>query len=145
MKELAPFFVQGVLMGIDEFYCHLRRPLRRWERLGHPLDTLSFIFCLTYAYLMPPTPTHLGVFAFLSLVSCLFVSKDEWEHRQLCSGFENWLHALLFMLHPVLLIWTGYLWWTHVPAFATVSLFALALSVAFFLYQLLFWNVWLRD
>jgi len=28
-------------MGVDEFYFHRRRGLPRWERLAHPLDTMT--------------------------------------------------------------------------------------------------------
>lgn len=143
MKELAPFLVQGLLMTVDEFYCHRRRLLRRWERIGHPLDTFVFISCFLFLWWAQPSPAHLAIYTFLSAASCLMISKDEWQHAELCSGFENWLHALLFMFHPVVLIWAGYLWWTRDAS--SVLLGILAMTSLFLLYQILYWNVWRRD
>ncbi len=145
MKELAPFMLQGLFMAVDEFYCHHKRPLKRWERLGHPLDTLSFGACFALLYFVPPSQTALIAFVSLSIFSCLLISKDEWQHQALCSGFENWLHSLLFILHPVVLIWTGYLWWSRDPAVSFVLPFTLLMTFFFFLYQSLYWNVWRRD
>lgn len=145
MKEFAPFVFQGFLMGVDEFYCHRRRTLRRWERLGHPLDTISFVLCLLFLLLAAPSALNLAIYAGLCAFSCLFITKDEWQHRELCSGFENWLHAMLFMLHPVVLIWAGYLWWSDPASVEWVLLPALVLSGTFLIYQIVYWNVWRRD
>lgn len=142
MKELAPFLFQGLLMTVDEFYCHHRRELRRWERVGHPLDTLGFAVCLGFLWLVPSSQLNLYIYAGLSLFSCFLISKDEWEHRGLCSGFENWLHAMLFMVHPVVLIWAGVLWWKGETVAVAIGL---ATTVAFFLYQVTYWNWWRRD
>lgn len=144
MKELFPFAIQGMIMGIDEFYCHQRRELRRWERIGHPLDTLLYLLCLTWLLMTNPSTGNLIVFCGLSVASCLFISKDEWQHRELCSGFENWLHSLLFMLYPVLLIWAGWLWWTVNSNFAFVGTITVAIGASFVAYQSFFWNVWHR-
>lgn len=141
----VPFAVQGLLMGVDEFYCHLRRPLRRWERLGHPSDTLLFLSCLLWLLTRPPGPGSVRVYIALSAASCLFVTKDEWQHRELCTGFENWLHALLFMLHPLLLVWAGWLWWTADGAFHLAVGGAAGMSAAFAVYQFIYWNMWRRD
>lgn len=145
MKELAPIIVQGILMTIDEFYCHQRRELRRWERIGHPIDTITFIACMLFLFLTSPSDLNLWIFGGLSLVSCLVISKDEWQHRELCDGFENWLHALLFMIHPVVLIWAGYLWWNNDQSYQRVILFSLAVSATFLAYQIIYWNWWRRD
>lgn len=145
MKEFAPFVLQGLVMGVDEFYCHQRRTLNKWERLGHPADTITFMACLAFLIFAEPGSVSLPIYVVLSVISCLFVTKDEWQHRELCNGFENWLHALLFMLHPVVLIWAGYLWWSNDPSSDWVLPSALALSGGFFFYQLLYWNVWRRD
>lgn len=141
MKELVPFLLQGLLVGIDEFYFHQRRTLNRWERWGHPIDTAFFFFCFVYLAVMPPEPRHLGVYAGLSILSCLLVTKDEWQHRELCSGLENWLHALSFMLHPVVLIWTGFLWWTQADAFPFVVMVTMVGTLTFSVYLMVFWNL----
>lgn len=132
-------------MGVDELYCHRKRELRRWERLGHPLDTLCFVLCLAFLLWRAPSEAALWIYGALAVFSCLFVTKDEWQHRELCGGMENWLHSVLFMLHPVLLIWAGWLWWQGSAVFFSVISGALGLSVFFGIYQLVFWNVWRRD
>jgi hypothetical protein len=143
MTELAPFVLQGMVMTVDEFYCHRRRELKKWERWGHPVDTLVFAACFGYLLSVPPSEQSLMAYAALSAFSCLMISKDEWQHRELCSGFENWLHSLLFILHPVVLIWAGYLWWNQSGLWALPL--ALASALIFFLYQTVYWNVWRRD
>jgi uncharacterized membrane protein SirB2 len=140
VKEALPFLFQGLVMGVDEFYCHRRREMRRWERVGHPLDTLVFLSALSLLLIFQPSPKTLVAFAVASLVSCLFITKDEWQHRELCTGFENWLHALLFLVHPVVLIWAGWLWWSQDPGFTWLVGGMAGLSAVFALYQTLYWN-----
>lgn len=143
MPEFLPFVLQGVVIGVDEFYCHRRRGLRRWERIGHPVDTLSFGVCLAWLVFTPVSSWALSVYIALAIVSSLMITKDEWEHHGRSSGLENWLHALLFVLHPVVLIWSGYLWWTGRP---TPALWVgLALTSLFLVYQIVYWNVIRHD
>lgn len=139
MIYALPFGLQAALMLIDEIYCHRRRTLRLWERIGHPLDTLTFVFCLGWLHFAPRADRSLAVYALLALFSCLFITKDEWEHRDLTSGFENWLHALLFILHPIVLIWAGVLWWWGIDWPIDTFLVGAAL---FMIYQALYWNLW---
>jgi hypothetical protein len=143
MTELVPFVLQGMVMTVDEFYCHRRRELKKWERWGHPVDTLVFAACFAYLLSVPPSEQSLTAYAALGAFSCLMISKDEWQHRELCSGFENWLHSLLFILHPVVLIWAGSLWWRQSGIWALPM--ALAATLIFFIYQTVYWNVWRRD
>ncbi len=140
MREVIPFVIQGLIMSVDEFYCHRRREMRRWERLGHPFDTLVFIFALLWLLWVEGSWTGPG-FAALALTSSLVISKDEWEHRELCTGFENWLHSLLFMLHPTVLIWSAWLWSSQNENFTIVVGGAAVLSGIFFIYQLVYWNL----
>lgn len=107
---LLPFALQGLAMGVDEFGFHRRRPVSRWEWLGHVLDTLVFLGCLGCPLLVPPGPPQVRFYAALAAGSCLLITKDEWVHRRRCSGGEQWLHAVLFILHPVVLIATACLW-----------------------------------
>lgn len=138
MIFVVPFILQAVLMGIDEFYCHRRRPMRYWERVGHPLDTLTFIICLTYLFFAGRSDFTLIIYAGLGIFSCLFITKDEWEHRELTTGFENWLHSLLFILHPVVLISAAALWTVNLMLPILLSIIAATL---FMLYQALYWNL----
>jgi hypothetical protein len=145
MREALPFLVQGFVMSVDEIFFHRRREMRRWERIGHPLDTLFYALCLGFLLFMPVSPNYALVYAALAAGSCLFITKDEWQHARLCTPFENWLHSLLFILHPAILIWAGYLWWNASEEFRpVVGAFAL-LSLGFALYQTIYWNFWRRD
>lgn len=102
--------LQGVVMLVDEGYFHRRRGLPRWERVGHPLDTLTVAVCYAWLVFAPRTAPVIPVYAALAIFSCLFVTKDEVVHARLCSRAECWLHALLFLLHPIVLASFGYAW-----------------------------------
>jgi hypothetical protein len=60
-------------MAVDEFYFHRRRGLPRWERLGHPLDTLTALACFVWLLSAAPSASSLSVYTGLSVFSCLFV------------------------------------------------------------------------
>ena len=129
--------LQAVAMIVDEAYFHRRRELPRWERIGHPLDTLTIVICLGWLLAASPTTTNLYVYVGLAIASTLFVTKDEFVHAKLCTGGEQWLHAVLFVLHPLVLAafagmwWTGQLW----PLGAQ-----LVITVLFMTYQIVYWN-----
>ena len=102
--------LQGLLMLVDEFAFHRRRGLGWWERWGHPLDSLSVLACFLIAALAPLRLSTVSVYLAASVVSCLLVTKDEWVHRRECSSAEQWLHGVLFILHPVVLMAGLMLW-----------------------------------
>ena len=106
----APIFLQGFLMAIDEGYCHRKRDIPMWERIGHPLDTLSVLTCMGLCAFVDATDLHLKIFAAFAVFSCVLVTKDEFVHRKFCDGLEHWLHALLFVLHPIVLFSCAGLW-----------------------------------
>jgi len=105
-----PFSLQGLAMALDEFGYHRNRVVPRWEWLGHALDTAAFLACLACPLLLSPTGPHLWLFGGLAAASCLLITKDEFIHQRLCTAGEHWLHAVLFVLHPLVLITTGFLW-----------------------------------
>lgn len=105
-----PFSLQGLAMGVDEFWFHHRRTVPRWEWLGHALDTSLFLACLACPLLLPPAPPNLRLYGFLAVFSCILITKDEFIHQRLCSGGEHWMHSVLFILHPIVLIATAFLW-----------------------------------
>lgn len=105
-----PFSLQGLAMALDEFRFHRRRPVTRWEWAGHALDTSVFLACLACPLLLPPTWPNLRLFGWLATFSCLLITKDEFIHQRLCTGAEHWAHAVLFILHPIVLMATGFLW-----------------------------------
>ena len=132
-----PLGLQGLAMVVDEFYCHRRRGLPQWERIGHPLDTLTVLGCYAVALARPLTTASLRTYVVLAAFSCLFVTKDEIVHAKHCKPFEHWLHALLFVLHPIVLVSMGFLWLRE----ARMLMLAQAVLTLFFgLYQTLYWN-----
>jgi hypothetical protein len=151
----APFFIQMLCMAADEFLFHRKRGLPRWERIGHPLDTLSVIACLAWIILVQPNRQTVFVFMLLAVFSCVFVTKDEGVHRRYCTAAEQWMHAILFLLHPLVLAGAALLW----PAAATdpaamlllpirysgferpFLLCSCVLMICFCIYQSLFWNL----
>jgi hypothetical protein len=149
----APLVVQAAAMAFDEFHYHRRRGLGRWERIGHPLDTLTVLACIGWALCMRPTPGHAVVYVGLAALSCLFVTKDEFVHARRCSPGEHWLHAVLFVIHPMALASVGLLWpGLHRPGTAVpdwlqgtaplsgVLLVQFGTTAAFCAYQAWYWN-----
>ncbi len=137
-----PFIAQGFVLVFDEFYFHIQRGLPLWERIGHPLDTLSVVLCLLFVLIFPFSRVLILPFIILSAISCLFVTKDEFVHKEHCDAKEQWLHALLFVLHPLVLISMGFMWaeLEFFRPFLTIQLVFISL---FFIYQIVYWNlVW---
>jgi hypothetical protein len=132
------FSVQGTLLLTDEFLFHHRREMPRWERIGHPLDTLTVLLPFLLTVVLPFAVPWTGVFLAFAIVSCAFVTKDEWVHTHLCGPGEQWLHALLFLLHPLLF----YAAWTLWKAGETGWLLGQTLlAAAFMAYQAVYWNM----
>ncbi len=135
----APAALQALAMLVDEGWFHRRRGLPRWERVGHPIDTASVALC--YGWLLwrrPHEPGALPVYVALAAFSCLLVTKDEFVHARHCGAGEQWLHALLFVLHPIVFLAFGALWWGGLDPLAITAQFALTL--AFMAYQIAYWS-----
>lgn len=153
---LIPFTLQGAAILVDEIIFHRKRGLPLWERIGHPLDTLSLFACYLFVLLVPFSSASVKGYIALAVFSCLMVTKDEFVHKHHCPWEENWLHALLFLLHPITLIVIGVAWpaidgTEATPWFAAWAgndgtlRFALTMQAgaifAFGLYQTIFWNI----
>ncbi len=138
MIYLIPFVLQALLMFFDEFYFHRKRGLPPWEKLGHPLDTLTVFVCYLAMWSLPPTPSHLSLVLALMIFSCLFITKDEFIHTQVCSPWENWIHSVLFVLHPVSFLSAFLLWKDHL--FPQILISQTILTAGFMLYQFLYWR-----
>jgi hypothetical protein len=136
MKWLyLPFIFQGICMLVDEFYFHHKRGLPRWERLGHPLDTLTVLAAL--GYLLLPS-VNLNVYLGLSIFSCVFITKDEFVHKEQCPASEQWLHSLLFVLHPILFLSAYLLWQENDFSFLQIQT---GIIFGFLFYQILRWSI----
>jgi hypothetical protein len=136
---LLPAFLQTLAMLADEGWCHRKRGLPKWERLGHPLDTLSVAAC--YGWLVATSPGAHGLVGYASLASfsCLFITKDEFVHSRVCDAQESWLHAVLFVLHPIVFLAFGVIWWSGQHLWLIRA--QLVATMAFAGYQLLYWSV----
>lgn len=138
---LVPAGLQAAAMAVDEGWFHLRRGLPRWERIGHPVDTATVAAC--YGWLLAVwssrTSVAVGVYAALAVLSCLVVTKDEWKHARLCGPGEHWLHAVLFVLHPVVLAAFGAWWWYGGGRGVVIA--QLALTAGFGVFQIVYWNL----
>jgi hypothetical protein len=150
---MAPFIAQGVIIGLDEGVFHLRRGLPLWERWGHPLDTATVLACFVFVLAVPASLKVLPFYIAMALFSCVFVTKDEFVHKECCPAAEMWLHALLFLNHPVLLSVLGLLWcrrdgvalpeWILLPEPDVINPFLwsqVGLVTAFLVYQVVYWN-----
>jgi hypothetical protein len=138
---LLPAALQAVAMAFDELWFHRRRGLPRWERLGHPVDTLSV--AAAYGWLIatrPSMPHALAVYVALAAFSSLLVTKDEPVHARRCRPGEQWLHAVLFVLHPVVFLGFGVIWWRDEHRWLLVGQLGLTLGLMF--YQLIYWSIW---
>lgn len=133
-----PFALQGLAMFFDELYFHRKRGLPLWEKIGHPIDSLSVFFCYLYLYLQTPTINNLYVYIGLSAFSCVLVTKDEFVHTEKCEAKENWLHAFLFILHPITFLAAGLIWWQNLNA-TFIQLQPLVIF-AFMAYQIIYWS-----
>lgn len=130
---VALWLAQGVLMFFDEFKFHHMRGLKRWERVGHPID--SFFFLIPFMFTQFFSNTY--VFISLCVFSCLLVTKDEFIHNQECPASEQWLHAVLFLMHPVSLyaLWIA---WQHNMDFI-IQIQSVIIFI-FMSYQIIYWN-----
>lgn len=151
------FVFHSILAIVDEVYYHYKRGLGLWERIGHPADTATVLFCYSVVWVLTPTTRNIIIYVLLAAFSCLFVTKDEFVHSKLCVRGEMWLHALLFLLHPILFIIVGFFWVananTNHPFWQSLQDDSLAIFRMFFLgqsiltllmmfYQISYWNLW---
>ncbi len=152
---ILPFVVQAVVIALDEWVFHVKRGLPRWERIGHPIDTASLLICFGFLLLVPFSGSALKWYGALAVLSCLLVTKDEWVHKEVCPASEQWLHALLFLNHPIVLTTAGLIWWRmgdlNAPAWlisfvppiewAHTLLWGQVAAITLFLcYQIIYWN-----
>ncbi len=136
---LIPFGLQGLAMFVDEFYFHRNRGLPLWERIGHPLDSLTVFLCYLFLYLQPPTQANMYIYIGLCAFSSIFVTKDEFIHTQHCSAKENWLHAVLFVLHPITFLAAGIVWKENLNL--TFLMVQPILIFIFMIYQIFYWSL----
>jgi hypothetical protein len=141
LAALVAASLQAALMLADEMWFHRARGLPRWERIGHPLDSLSVGACYAVACMVPGAHASHSVVALyigLAIFSCLFVTKDEPIHRRVCSPAECWVHGVLFVVHPVVLATVGLAWLSGHDWLVRLEL---ALTAGVLAWQVVYWNV----
>lgn len=139
MKLLyVPFILQGLIMFADE-ELHKQRGLSLWERLGHPLDTITVLVPLLLSCCVPYSEASASTFVVMAIFSCLFITKDEFIHAKVCSPIEHLFHALLFVLHPLVFLSTFLAW----KSGGNIDFLVIqtSLSVLFLIYQILRWSI----
>lgn len=149
---LVPLGVQALALFVDEFVLHYRRSLPRWERLGHPIDTCSVLGALAIPVFVNFSNMSLLCFVCAAFFSSFLVTKDEWVHARACSGLEHWLHAVLFICHPMTFVSMAFFWALRdlpmwLPADASIVSTAehlirgqFVLLIGFLSYQIIYWN-----
>ena len=141
---LLPALLQMVAMFFDELVFHRKRGLPQWERLGHPLDTLTAIAAYAWLVVMPPSSPHgISVYIALCAFSCLFITKDEFVHARVCEPTETWLHAVLFVLHPIVFLAFGVIWYFGLAPWVVKVELWLTLGLLF--HQLVYWSPFARQ
>jgi len=130
---LGIWISQGILMFFDEFIYHHKRGLGKWERIGHPVDTIFFLAPFLYTQFYHNVNTFIG----LCILSCLIVTKDEFVHSEECDAKEQWLHSLLFVIHPLAF---GGLWLAWQNSLNELIQIQLGLISLFLFYQVIYWN-----
>jgi hypothetical protein len=73
------------------------------------------------------------------LVMCV-ITKDELVHARSCAPLESWLHAVLFVLHPLVFLAFGLIWWSSLGLWLVKT--ELLLTLGFGLYQFSYWTPW---
>jgi hypothetical protein len=133
-----PLVLQSILILADEVLFHRKRGLPDWEVFGHPLDSLSVAAPLVLTITVPFSSTTLSIYLVLAAFSSVFVTKDEFLHARVCTPAEHWLHSLLFLIHPLVFIAAGWIWYTgSIQWFLALQV---VLILCFTLYQLVYWT-----
>ena len=153
-----PIAIQALAMFFDEFYYHWKRGLPKWEQVGHPVDTTSVLLCFGMTVFSEFSIENLAIYIGFAVFSSLLITKDEFVHAEHCEPGEAWLHSVLFVLHPMVLLAMAYAWFLsntavlHWPVAFTNSLgvgpsqlrFFLQTQFAviflFFIYQIVYWR-----
>ncbi len=121
-------------MFFDEFKFHHERGLKTWERIGHPIDSAFFIAPFIYALYS----SNIYIFLGLCFASCLIITKDEFVHTKECVALEQWLHSVLFIIHPIAFIG---LWLARQKGYTQIIQVQVVVIFLFMLYQIIYWNV----
>ncbi len=136
---IIPIILQALAMMFDELYFHRKRGLPLWEQIGHPIDTLSVVVCYAILAFQVPSELNMKIYIGLCIFSCLLITKDEFVHTEKCEASENWLHSVLFVLHPITFFAAGIIWEKNLNPFFLKIQFVILTVVMF--YQIIYWRL----
>jgi hypothetical protein len=105
---LGIFAVYGLILFIDEFAFHRRKGLA--ERRSQALDTFWMAACAGVVSFVEYGDMPRLVFGGLSLISMIWMTRNQFEHARHATPGEHYLHSLQFVLHPILLITLMAVW-----------------------------------
>jgi hypothetical protein len=106
---LLLFTVFLSLHALDEHFCHRERALSRTERAGRLGELLLWLTLHGLVIFAVFTPALGALYAALATSTLLFLTRHEWRGR-VCTPREAGLHALQYLLSPVLLLTLGAMW-----------------------------------
>ncbi|MCO4794186.1 MAG: hypothetical protein KC493_10755 [Bacteriovoracaceae bacterium] len=135
--------IHGLLFRIDEFKFHKKRGLKKVELINALFDGALFIGALiiplftTYSYWWEK------LYIAMCICSCLSIIKNEFFYKGLEIG-ERVTHALLYVLHPVILFayydgWKVNYFDNHYYVWM-IQLLYVFLGVQAITYQIIYWN-----
>src|SRR5688500_10107994 len=117
---LVLYGIYTIFMGWNELYFHRKRVLEKWEKTRKALVTFSLTLCLAITLFVPYEEEWKWLFFAAAGFSILVTIKDEFRKQKTDRGREEGTHAVLFMLHPLVLILMVVLW----PFLEGMGLFA---------------------
>lgn len=150
---LLPLGVPALAILVNEFYFHFARGLPRWERVGHPLDTLTLLAPVLWLIVSSPSERNIVIYIMAAVFSCFFVIKGELVHADLCAPAERVNHAVLLIAHPLALVSLALLWPLYHASAGPIAWFiqfhgrefalsAPAVVLVFpMIYQAVYWNL----
>lgn len=105
---------------------------------------MALIASLSIPLLLPHTQANLRLYCVLGVISCLLITKDEWIHAKACEWKELWLHSVLFIVHPALLILVAVSWGQDSSSIALHFMleFQIVAMLIFSAYQVVYWSFW---
>jgi hypothetical protein len=98
---LLPLIAQALAIFVDEFYFHFAPGQRRWERIGHPLDTFTVLAPVLWLMVSAPCERNLIIYTLAAVFSCCFVIKDELVHADRCAPAEHANQAAAVALNMI--------------------------------------------
>ncbi|MBS1985442.1 MAG: hypothetical protein JST16_14850 [Bdellovibrionales bacterium] len=103
------FAAHYALLILDETKNHSRRPIGRRERMGLILDALMLAWLASFVFFVKYSEGMAFVYGALALLTLLLVTRQELHVRE-CDRRERWMHSLLFISYPLVVITLAAFW-----------------------------------